>query len=134
MKFFDFLKYKPKETYKFTIPENSNNLPEENNIKQKIFSNIDNNLNYLNNKYSLLINSDIVTKEFKITIQNKNYKAILIFIDGMVNTNSINDFILKPIMLKNSIIMKSFSPRTINLSKNQINLENFLYESLIPQN
>ena len=134
MKFFDFLKYKPKETYKFTIPENSNNLPEENNIKQKIFSNIDNNLNYLNNKYSLLINSDIVTKEFKITIQNKNYKAILIFIDGMVNTNSINDFILKPIMLKNSILMKSFSPRTINLSKNQINLENFLYESLIPQN
>ena len=134
MKILDFFKYKPKQTYNFTIPETPNNLPEEKNSKQKIYSNIDNNLKYLKSKYNLLLNSDIVTKEFKITIQNKNYKAILIFIDGMVNANSINDFILKPIMLKNSILMKNLKPRAVNLKRNEVNLENFIYESLIPQN
>ena len=134
MKIFDFFKYKPKETYKFNIPEIPNNLPEEKDFKQKIYSNIANNLNFLKSKYNLIINSDIVTKEFKITIQNKTYKSLLIFIDGMVNSDSINDFILKPIMLKNSILMRNLKPRTASLAKNQINLENFIYESLIPQN
>ena len=134
MKILDFFKYKPKNVYSFTISKTANNLPEEKEVKQKIYSNIDNNLNFLKNKYSLIINSDIITKEFKINIQNKNYKAILVFIDGMVNTNSINDFILKPIMLKNSILMKNLKPRAVNLKRNEINLENFIYESLIPQN
>ena len=134
MKIFDFFKYKPKEIYNFAIPETPNNLPEQKEIRQKIYSNIDNNLKFLKAKYSLLINSDIVTKEFKINIQNKTYKSFLIFIDGMVNTNSINDFILKPIMLKNSILMKTLTPRSINLKRNEINLENFIYECLIPQN
>ena len=134
MKIFDFFKYTPKEIYNFAIPETPNNLPKEKILKQKIYSNIDNNLKFLKSKYSLIINSDIVTKEFKINIQNRSYKALLIFIDGMVNTNSINDFILKPIMLKNSILMRTLNPRTINLKRNEINLENFIYESLIPQN
>lgn len=134
MKIFDFFKYNPKKTYEFIIPENANNLPEENEPKQNIFPELDKNIDFLKNKYSLLINSDIITKEFKLTIQNINYNAFLIFVDGMVNTDSINDFILKPIMLKNSILMKSLNPRTINLKKNEINLENFIFESLIPQN
>ena len=134
MKIFDFFKYQPKKTYKFTIPEIPNNLPDESEVKRQIYSNIDNNLKFLKTKYSLLINSDIVTKEFKITIQNKTYKSLLIFIDGMVNSDSINDFILKPIMLKNSILMRNLKPRTASLAKNQITLENFIYESLIPQN
>lgn len=134
MKILDFFKYKPEEKYEFIIPENANNIPEDENLKIKLFSNIDKNFSFLKDKYSLLINSDIVSKEFKITIQNKDYKAILLFIDGLVDSDSLNDFILKPIMLKNSILMKSLGPRSINLKKNEINLENFLYESLIPQN
>lgn len=134
MKIFDLFKYKPKKTYQFTIPETANNIPDEKEEKQNISNKLDKNIEYLKNKYSLLINSDIVTKEFKITVQNKNYKALLLFVDGMVNINSINDFILKPIMLKNSILMKNLNPRTVNLKKNEINLEDFIYESLIPQN
>ena len=134
MKIFDFFKYIPKNIYEFTIPETPNNLPDEKENKQKIYSNINQNLEFMKTKYNLLINSDIVVKEFKITIQNRHYNSALIFVDGMVNTNSINDFILKPIMLKNSILMKNLNPRTINLKRNEINLENFIYESLIPQN
>lgn len=134
MKILDFFKYKPKTVYNFTIPDVPNNLPKEEDPSPNIFEELNQNLNYLKDKYSLIINSDIVTKEFNLRIQNKDYKALIIFIDGMVDTNSINDFILKPIMLKNSILMKNLNPRTINLKKNEINLENFLYESLIPQN
>ena len=134
MKIFKFLKYYPKKKYEFTIPENSNNILDENEPKQNIYEDINKNIDYLSNKYSLKINSDIIMKEFKINIQNKNYKAILVFIDGIVNTNSINDFILKPIMLKNSILMKNLNPRSIALNKNKINIEDFIFESLIPQN
>lgn len=134
MKILDFFKYKPKDVYSFTIPDTPNNLPNDEESFENIFDELDQNKNYLKEKYSLLINSDITTKEFTLKIQNKNYKAFLIFVDGMADTNSINDFILKPIMLKNSILMKSLNPRSINLKKNEINLEKFLYESLIPQN
>lgn len=134
MNILDFLKYKPKNAYTFSIPDVPNNLPIEEEVYPNIFKDLNQNLNFLKNKYSLIINSDIVTKEFSLNIQNKKYKALLLFIDGMIDTNSINDFILKPIMLKNSILMKSLNPRTINLKKNEINLEDFLYESLIPQN
>jgi len=90
------------------------------------------NLNHLKIKYNSLINSDIVFRNFIININNTNLKAFLIFIDGMVNTESINDSILKPLLLKNSIQMieKNHSSRKLN----SFNLKKFIYKKLIPQN
>ena len=85
-------------------------------------------------KYNTLINSDIVIRNFTITINNKNLKAFLIFIDGMVDGNSINSNILKPLLLKNSINMTLENHKDNSSIIKKIQLDKFIYKKLIPQN
>ena len=68
---------------------------------KKIFKSLDINVEYIKTKYNLLINSDIVCRNFTLNARGKQYKAAILYIDGMVDTNLLNDFILKPLMLRN---------------------------------
>lgn len=98
----------PDDSYNFTLGDDSsisnkdeknlaNNIGEEKNI----FPSIDVNLEYVKVKYNAMINSDIVLREFMLTARNKQYRAFLLFIDGMVDTDLINNYVLKPLMMKN---------------------------------
>lgn len=95
----------PENDYEFYLPEESstepvNEVPQVE--KQTIFPSIAVNLEYVKTAYNTMLNSDIIIREFSIFARNRQYKAFLLFIDGMVNSTMINDFILKPLMLKNS--------------------------------
>lgn len=92
-----------------------------------------------------MINSDINIREFTLVAKNKNYKAFLLYIDGMIDSKTINDFVLEPLMLRNksntclSDNKKDFSiaiASNISIKKRAKNfdLEDFIYNSLIPQN
>ncbi len=145
----NLFKYKPSNSYDFTLKPshnfqvNSRKLKEEK--EKKIDSNLDLNLKYLKNKYNTLINSDIIIREFSLTSRNKEYKAFLIYIDGMVDSNLINRFVLNPLMLRNSnntfdgTIKQELTSQTlkdtISIEKvKKIDLENYIYLSLMPQN
>ena len=121
--------YHPSQNYTFTLPDTANNIPSETEDK-KISKNLASNIEFLKTKYNLIINSDINTKNFTINISGKNYSALLVYIDGLVDSESINMSVLSPLLLRNSITM------TLNqhISVKNINLENFLYNCLIPQN
>lgn len=149
--FFDkisnFFLYKPSSKYEFTLPNYS---PDENSntndpyledaldpTAKKISSSLDENLNYIKARYNSLINSDINIREFYVIAADKRFKAFLIYIDGMADTNSINHFILKPLMLRN----KTNTHRKNNVCKIKINentedfnLENHISDCLLPQN
>ena len=137
----NIFKYHEKEKKEFIIPDTSNNLPKEEPIDTtKVFPTLSVNLDYLKTKYNLLINSDIKTREFILPIKSKDFKACLLYIDGMVDSDTINEFILKPLLLRNSITMQE-NNNSVAISKNisvkkvrKFNLEEFLYNSLIPQN
>lgn len=136
-----FFEYIPKENYEFSIDPTSNNIPDEPEDSKTIFPSLSVNLDYIKTKYNTLINSDIVIREFKIPIRNIDYSAFILFVDGMVDNDSINDFILEPLLLKNSISMKPKESTTTAISKGisvkrvkKFNLEDFIFESLIPQN
>ena len=136
-----FFEYIPKENYEFSIDPTANNIPDEPEDLQNIFSSLSVNLDYIKTKYNTLINSDIVIREFKIPIRNIDYSAFILFVDGMVDNDSINDFILEPLLLKNSISMKPKESTTTAISKGisvkrvkKFNLEDFIFDSLIPQN
>ena len=101
--------------------------------KAKIFEQFDKNFEYLKVKYNLLINSDIITREFEILIAGKSFKALLIFVDGMTNSESINNNILAPLMLKNSIKMTPSKQVKLN-NVQKFNLQDFLVNKLISQN
>lgn len=68
---------------------------------KNVFPSLSINLDFLKVKYNTLINSDISIREFTLNARNKQYNAFLIYIDGMVDTKIINDFVLEPLMLKN---------------------------------
>ena len=105
------------------------------------------NLDFLKYKYNTLISNDVITREFSLLAQNIKYNAFIIYIDGMVDSTAINDFLLKPLMLRNTSNIfdekqKKFEKaETIDKVKiKQIKTENkqplkdFIFNSLIPQN
>ena len=108
--FKNFFTYKPQKSYVFSISEKENNnvkkqTKNNNENNNTSFTNIENNiyknLDYIKSAYNALINSDIVIREFTLNARNQQYHAFLFYIDGMIDTNIMNDFILKPLMLKN---------------------------------
>lgn len=103
--FSDIFSYKPKDNYNFTIPEipnnNNLNLSSEKDLKQKIFNTLDKNLEFMKIRYNSMINSDIVIREFTLNARNKQFSAFIFYIDGMIDQQLVNDFVLNPLMLKN---------------------------------
>ncbi|MBR2240494.1 MAG: spore germination protein [Clostridia bacterium] len=116
----------------------------------KISNKINYNLDYLKSKYNSLINSDIVIRNFNLIAYNKEYSASLIFIDGMVETQIVNNAILKPLMLRNDSNTYNSLNTTVSNSKKiiaeynnndviirkikKVDLKKFIYNNLIPQN
>lgn len=114
---------------------------------QKIFTEIDKNLDFLKYKYNALICNDVIIREFSLLVQNIEYKAFVMYIDGMVDSPVINEFILSPLMMRNRANIfddkqkKFVSEKKIdnvtlkNFKKSkEKNLVDFIYNSLIPQN
>ena len=93
----------------------------------------------MKSEYNQLINSDIVFRDFYITAKNVEYKSLLVYIDGMVDTNLINNYVLKPLMLKNinntfdNNIQEYNNKLFVKKIKN-VNLSDYIYTNLIPQN
>ena len=132
--------YKNEKDYSFIISNTSNNISEKEFFKQDqtvVSKQLNKNLEYLTVKLNLLINSDIKIRHFNIPLRTKNYQAFLIYIDGMVDSNNINNFVLEPLFLRNSIKINDSIIYTQNDQGKKCiryNLENFLFSCLIPQN
>lgn len=87
------------KTYNFSIIANKDDTPPTPEEKQKkLFTNITENLDFLKSKYNSLLNSDVKIREFNFFAYNKNHKCFIIYIDGLVDPISINEFILEPLM------------------------------------
>ena len=104
------------EPHNFILPTEENSISNNNQVNEmfnklddvkEIFPSIDVNIEYIKTKYNLLINSDIVLREFTLSARNRQYRAFLLFIDGMVNIDLVNNYILKPLMLKNGRDLKN---------------------------
>lgn len=156
MKIKDFINnafgYTPKDIYQFTLPTDSEN-PESTTIqnskqtpenKQNVFPNINKNLEYVKTKYNTLINSDIIVREFILNARGNQYKAFLLYIDGMVDSQILNDFVLESLMLRNRnnlfngeqnrIISESTTNNVTIRKVKKFNLADYIESCLIPQN
>lgn len=146
-----FFYHEPRDTYEFSLPEkndeeaskkvNTNNSlsdPDEQENNQNLYNTLSVNIDFIKVKYNTLINSDIILREFNLSIRNKEYKACLLFIDGMVDSELIDNFILRPLMSKNCESSKPISSAiTNNITVKKVkkfNLEDYIYTSLLPQN
>lgn len=75
-------------------------------LKNKISGDIELNKKVLKTTYDIPKNSDIVYREFNISVKDTALKAFLIFIDGMTDRKVISDNILQPLMLLSSLDIK----------------------------
>lgn len=155
--FNNLFEYKDTHDYNFVVPENpdeqgdktisySDELNEQKPVNEpkNIFPTLSVNLEYMKVRYNSLINSDVYIREFNLTAKNKRYGAFLIYIDGMVDTQLLNDFILKPLMLKNranssdneeDTVVREAITNTISVRRvKKFNLQDYIYSNLMPQN
>jgi len=146
-----YLKYNHSESYNFFIStENSKDIsntpvsPAKNLEPKTIFKNLTQNMDFIKSKYNSLISSDVIIRDFSIWVQNKEFNASIVYIDGMVDSQIINENILKPLILrnksntyisKNKKIISEFNNNDVIIRKiKKINLENYISSHLIPQN
>lgn len=137
-----FLFNESKQKNYFVLPEENQNTCSnakfEDSLEQNIYPILTVNKDFIKEKYNISINSDIKLREFKLNIKGKSYDVLLLFIDGMIDSESINNFILKPIMTNNTDDFKNIpSVITNNISVRKVkkfNLEQFIFNSLVPQN
>ncbi len=142
--------WQDQEEYDFRLPENysenkvSTSEEDANVAPKNIFPSIELNLEYIKTRYNTLINSDIIIREFNLLARGKQYKAFLLFIDGMVDTDLINNYVLKPLMLRNSAnTFDSDEDRVISEAKTnnitvrkvkKFDILEHISSSLLPQN
>lgn len=140
------------------ISDSSKNVSEENsnsswktqsadfleNDKQQIYSVTSLNLEYMKSIYNSMINSDIEVREFLLNARNRQYHAFIMYIDGMVNNNLLNQHILKPLMLKNmansyngsqnQVISEVVSNNITVRKVKKFNISEYILSCLLPQN
>lgn len=153
MKISDFMNsmfgYQPDNEYEFSltdsncvpIPDNESTQEEE---VKTIFPALDVNLEFIQTRYNLLINSDIITREFTLNARGKQYKALLLYIDGMIDSKTLNDFVLEPLMMRNRnntfegdqnrVIAEAISNNITVRKVKKFDLADYLMNCLMPQN
>ena len=133
--------YQENKDYEFSLP--SNTINENKEIEeakyQNIYPTLNVNIEYLKTKYNALISNDIKFREFIFSSHGREYSACIVFIDGMVDSKTINNFVLKPLMLldrdnKSKATSIAISNNISVRKVKKFNLENYIFNSLLPQN
>lgn len=100
--------------------QQTNSLQQSENAtnRQNIYPDLQSNLTLIKTTYNTLINSDIVIRNFTLNARNKQFDAFLLYVDGLVDTNLMNDFVFKPLMLRNTSNLYDKSQNKITNKKN----------------
>ena len=92
------------------------------------------NINYIKELYSSDKSKDLIIRNFNVLVNNKRYNSCIVYFDGMADTALINDFILKPLMLRNTATSydSTNEPPALQSTSNE-NLSSTIYNKLLPQ-
>lgn len=153
----NLISYKEPNDYHFILPdaENVQNSGSDDSFKnaktadvsqvkdEKVFPSLSVNLEYVKKIYNFDINSDIKIREFYINVRGKQYSAFLLYIEGMIDSDSINRFLIKPLMIKNSsntsndeqnIVTTAITSNVSVRRVKKFDLKTYLLDFLVPQN
>lgn len=93
-------------------------------LKKRISEDLELNIQIIKRIYKIPDNSDLVTREFNITVKDKVLKGYIVFIDGMTDRVSISNNILQPLMLLSNL----------DIRENLHDVGRFIYNRLLPFN
>ena len=163
-KYFHDLFYE-NDSYDFTLPNTTNSIVTDDSSyntsnrilnlenetldvlstkNDKVFPSIDVNLDYMKVRYNSMINSDVIIREFILNARGKQYKAFLVYVDGMTDQEIMNNYILKPLMLRNSAnifdgdqnrVISEVKTNNITVRKvKKFDIVEYISNCLLPQN
>lgn len=145
--FINLITYKAPSEYNFILPNSKKKSDSNKDTTQKdtekVYPSIDVNKECIKDKYHFDINSDIKIREFFINIRGKQYSAFLLFIDGMINSEQINKFVIEPLMIKNESNMTTDNNEVVSTAVTnnvtvkrvkKFDIKNYVLECLVPQN
>ena len=78
------------------------------------------NMKFIKRVYSIPKSGDVILREFDIAVKDRVFAAFIVFIDGMVDRATINEFILQPLMLLSNMDIKNEEEELANYIKNHI--------------
>ncbi len=148
MNFKELFTYSPNIDYQFNITEkiesSDDNAKKIKKEKNSIYPSLNVNMEYVKTQYNVMINSDIILRQFTINARGKQYNAFLLYIDGMIDSQIMDQFIISPLMLRNKNNMYEGSQNKIvaeaitnNITVRKVkkfNLSNYIMGCLLPQN
>lgn len=150
--FKSLLTYTPEYEYQFDLVSDASKQNNEiakndeydNNNTESIYPSLTVNLEYMKTKYNTLINSDVILREFTLNARGKQYKAFLMYIDGMIDSEILNKFVLEPLMMRNKsniydgsqnkVISEAVTNNITVRKVKKFDLANYIMNCLIPQN
>lgn len=97
--------------------------------KSDISKQLSENLNVIEERFSVPLNGDLIIRKFDITVKDSVIPAFLVFFDGLVNTKVINDDILQPLMLLSNLDFKSDRDDVLTYIRSHILPHNQLKEA-----
>ena len=104
----NFFKFEPtKSDNEFTVKEPELPLAKNHDKTENINSDLEKNLEALKDFFHFPLSNDFKIRTFDITINSVKYNAALFFYDGLVDSESLNKAVLKPLMKSISIESKS---------------------------
>lgn len=140
-----FLYTPPEKPYNFSLPEKSSLQARNNGVENAsdksllntIVPSLAENITNLKVRYNSLINSDIILREFTLQINGKTYNCLIVSIDGMVNSEQVNNFLLRPLMeaANSNNNSKTFNLNGVKVKKSKkIDLATYIHHCLMPLN
>ena len=91
-----------------------------------------------------MINSDVILREFTLNARGKQYHAFLFYIDGMVDSAILDDFVLKPLMMRNKnntydssqhkVVAEAVTNNITVRKVKKFDLVSYVMNCLMPQN
>lgn len=100
-------------------------------------TNIDENISYIKNLFSIPQNGDIIAREFNLTLKDKTYRAFVICVEGLSNTTYVDEFILKPLMILNEFSLETSLEELVEktlLTHTQVKKNTNIHELLLTVN
>lgn len=150
--FKSILSYTPEQEYQFNLSSDQsvNNktstykLDQEKEKFKKVFPTLNVNLEYMKTRYNSLINSDVIFREFTLNARGKQYGALLVYIDGMIDSEIMDKFIIEPLMLRNKnnlydgsqnkVVSEAVANNITVRKVKKFDLASYLMNCLLPQN
>ena len=145
-----FFSYKTETNYNFNLPcsnvqENDDyNYTHSVNKIDSIYPSLNVNIDYIKARYNTLINNDIIIREFLINARGKQYNAFLLYIDGMIDSKLMDQFVIQPLMLRNKsnlfdgnqnkIISEAVTNNITVRKVKKFDLADYISNCLLPQN